>query len=219
MEELLDAEVTLTVNVGIGSTNPQDKINAFMKSMSNLRELLADGVLERYNLDVAEVIKELFGKLGYKNGTRFFKSADGLTPMENAMRATIQELQAKLAQKVDPALVDAQVRKLDAEIEKITASIPAGDGPRPSRPTSTHSSPPFKARRCWQRCRSWPQRRPAIPGRRVRAAGAGVDPDLVAPGAPAPGLTRRRSKPSNRHRVHAWRRGGRRHHAHHAGQP
>ena len=195
MEELLDAEVTLTVNVGIGSTNPQDKIDAFMKSMSNLRELLADGVLERYNLDVAEVIKELFGKLGYKNGTRFFKSEDGLTPMENAMRATIQELQAKLAQKVDPALVDAQVRKLDAEIEKITASIPA----EMAKTFKTNIDAFFASLQGAQMLATVPQLAPSA-DRLSQAAGyvppvpAGVDPDLVAPGAPAAGLTQKAIK-------------------------
>lgn len=190
MDELLDAEVTLTVNVGIGATNPQDKINSFMKSMANLRELLADGVLEKYNLDVSEVIKELFGKLGYKNGSRFFKSEDGLTPMENSMRATIQELQAKLSQKVDPALVDAQVRKLDAEVEKLGAQIPA----EIAKTFKTNMEAFFATLQGAQMLATVPQLAPSA-DRLAQASGyqnpnpAGVDPNLVAPGAPLPELT------------------------------
>lgn len=192
MDELLDADVTLTVNVGIGATNPQDKINSFMKSMANLRELLADGVLERYNLDVSEVIKELFGKLGYKNGSRFFKSEDGLSPMENAMRATIQELQAKLAQKVDPALVDAQVRKLNAEIEKVGAQIPA----EVAKTFKTNMEAFFATLQGAQMLATVPQLAPSA-DRLAQASGyqnpnpAGVDPNLVAPGAPLPELTQK----------------------------
>ena len=190
LDELLDADVTLTVNVGIGATNPQEKINAFMKSMSNLRELLSDGVLERYNLDVGEVIKELFGKLGYKNGSRFFKSEEGLSPMENAMRATIQELQAKLAQKVDPALVDAQVRKLNADIDKIGAQIPA----EVAKTFKTNMEAFFATLQGAQMLATVPQLAPSA-DRLAQASGyqnpnpAGVDPNLVAPGAPLPELT------------------------------
>ena len=190
MDEVMDAAVTLTVNVGIGATNPQDKINSFMKSMANLRELLADGVLDKYNLDVAEVIKELFGKLGYKNGSRFFKSEDGLTPMENAMRATIKELQAKLAQKTDPALVDAQVGKLNAEVQKMTASI----GLEAAKAFETNTKAFFATLQGAQMLATVPQLAPSA-DRLAQASGyqppqpAGVDPNLVAPGAALPGIT------------------------------
>jgi len=189
LDELLDAEVTLTVNVGIGATNPQDKINSFMKSMSNLRELLADGTLTNYNLDVSEVIKELFGKLGYKNGSRFFKSEDGLSPMENAMRATIKELQAKLSQKTDPALVDAQVAKLNAEVEKLGAQIPA----EIAKTFKTNMEAFFATLQGAQMLATVPQLAPSA-DRLAQASGyqnpnpAGVDPNLVAPGAPLPEL-------------------------------
>lgn len=120
MDLLLDQEVELSVNVGIGPTNPQEQINAFISAMANLRQILADGLLERYGLDVKEVIAELFSKLGYKSGARFFSVEQEDPRLTNAKR-TIEELQQALAAKVSPELVQAQVRKLDAEIEAMAA--------------------------------------------------------------------------------------------------
>ena len=120
MDELMELEVTLTVNVGIGATNPEDRINSFLKALSSLRDLLADGVLERFGLNVEEVIKELFGKLGYKDGARFFNSQEE-DPRLTSAKAMIQDLQQKLSQKVDPEMVAAQIRKIDAEIEGLGA--------------------------------------------------------------------------------------------------
>ncbi len=188
MAELLDVEVTLSVNVGIGATNPETKINQFMKSMMNLRELLADGTLTNHNLDVQEVIKELFGKLGYKNGTRFFKSEEGLTPMESAMRATIQDLQAQLAQKTDPKLVDAQVQKLNAEVQKLGASV----GLEVAKAFDTNAKAYFAVLQTAQMLGTVPQLAP-VADKLAIAAGApkpaGVDPNLPAPAAPLPELT------------------------------
>lgn len=120
MDLLLDQEVELNVNVGIGPTNPQEQINAFISAMANLRQILADGLLERYGLDVKEVIAELFSKLGYKSGARFF-SVEQEDPRLTNAKQTIEQLQQELAQKVSPEMVAAQVRKIDAEIEALGA--------------------------------------------------------------------------------------------------
>ena len=79
----------------------------------DLREVLADGMLERYGLDVSEVIKELFGKLGYKDGDRFFNTEEEDPRLTNA-RAVIEQLQQELAQKVSPEMLQAQIKKIDS---------------------------------------------------------------------------------------------------------
>jgi hypothetical protein len=121
IDSILEEEVWLTVNVGIGATNPEDRINTFMKALQNLRELLADGVLERFGLNVAEVIKEVFGKLGYKDGDRFFGSGEDDDPRLASAKATIEQLRQELAQKVSPELIAAQIKKIDAEIDNLAA--------------------------------------------------------------------------------------------------
>lgn len=117
-DELINRELTLNVNVGMGATNPFKQIKKFMQGMNSLRDLLSDGTLMNYNLDVKEVIKELFGKLGYRDGGRFFKMK-GQDPTVTALQNMVQSLQQQLAQKVDPRLVDAQIAKLMKEVEGI----------------------------------------------------------------------------------------------------
>ncbi|MDD5375286.1 hypothetical protein [Acidithiobacillus sp.] len=119
-DEMLMQELTTRVNVGIGSTNPKDQINSFMMGMTNLRNILADGLLEKYGMNVQEVIKELFGKLGYADGSRFFNVEQEDPALTNA-KAMIEQLQQEIAQKTSPELVAKQIEKIDAEISKIKA--------------------------------------------------------------------------------------------------
>lgn len=118
-DELLEQETSVRIDVGMGATNPLEQVNNFMTAMRSLKELLADGVLERYGCDIGEIIKELFGKLGYRDGKRFFNPE--LDPALIAAQNTIAELQQALERKVDPEMVAAQIRKLDAEIEALGA--------------------------------------------------------------------------------------------------
>lgn len=113
-DELLMQELTLSVNVGMGATNPQEQVKKFMQGMSSLRELLADGVLEQRGLKVEEVTKELFGKLGYKDGSRFFEESQD--PAVAALQAQIQQLQQQLAQKEPPELTQARIEELKAKV-------------------------------------------------------------------------------------------------------
>jgi hypothetical protein len=72
-DELIEQELTCSVNVGMNATDPTKQIERFMFGLTKLKEVLADGVLEKYNIQVEEVVKEIFGKLGFRDGKRFFK--------------------------------------------------------------------------------------------------------------------------------------------------
>lgn len=119
-DELLTQELTLNVNVGVGATNPTQQVNNFMLAMNSLKALLADGSLQQYGLDVQEVVKELFGKLGYRDGGRFFQW-NNQDPQVVALTAQVQQLTDQLKAKTAPELVAAQVAKIDAEIKKIAS--------------------------------------------------------------------------------------------------
>jgi hypothetical protein len=119
-DELMQQELMLTVDVGIGATNPQERINNFINAMRMLKEILIDGVLERYGLDVEDVVIEIFSHLGYRDGRRFFDKADD--PTLAGLRAQLQELQSALEAKVNPDLLAAQIRSLDAKTADTLAS-------------------------------------------------------------------------------------------------
>lgn len=118
-DELLLQQLTVKVNVGTGATNPHDQLQNFLLGMGKLRELLGDGVLLRYGADVGEIITEIFGKLGYKDGKRFFPGDDD--KRFAAMQAAIDQLQQALDAKHPPEIVQATVKKLLAEVDKLRA--------------------------------------------------------------------------------------------------
>lgn len=96
-EELLQMDVLVTVNVGIGATNPQAQLDKFVRGMQALSNL---GLPMIQKLKEEEVIKELFGKLGYRDGMRFFD----LNPEADPVAQEMQQL---------------EIGKLKAEIEKL----------------------------------------------------------------------------------------------------
>src|ERR1035437_9850269 len=67
--ELLENELTLVVNVGMGATDPQMKLQKFMAAMGQYITMLKEPVA---GLNLQEIGKEIFGTLGYADGTRFF---------------------------------------------------------------------------------------------------------------------------------------------------
>jgi hypothetical protein len=119
-DELLMADLTLSVNVGMNATSPTQKINNLLTGVNGVKEALADGVLQQYGVDPQEIIKEVFGALGHPEGGRFFKTEDG-DPQVTAMQQQIQTLQQQLEAKQPQALVDAQVREIEARIEYLKA--------------------------------------------------------------------------------------------------
>lgn len=119
-DDLLQAELTLSVAVGMGATSPTQRINNLITGVNGVKEALADGVLERYGADPAEIIKEVFGALGYKNGGRFFRGQED--PRIAGMQQEIEQLQQQLEAKMPQAIVDATVRKMDAEVANLQAA-------------------------------------------------------------------------------------------------
>ena len=119
-DQLLIQNLTLRVNVGLGTTSPTEQVNRFLWGLRQLREILADGTLEKYGMKIDEVMKEIFGKLGYKDGRRFFTNGEE-DPVITHLKSVVQELQRSLEQKQDPAITDAMVRKMNAEIDHIAA--------------------------------------------------------------------------------------------------
>ena len=118
-DELLKLDMDLKVNIGMGSTSPTEKAQRFMDGLRSLRDLLADGALEKYGMDVGEVIKELFGNLGYADGSRFFDQEQD--PRITALQNQLQQLQQALQSKTSPEMLAKQLEKMDADIRKITA--------------------------------------------------------------------------------------------------
>ena len=118
-DALLGADVTVSVNVGMGATNPQTQVERFFFGLKSIAEVLATAMGSELNRE--EVIKEAFGKLGYKDGMRFFLGLEEDDPRVSMLLRQIEQLQQELAAKRSPALEAAQISKLEAETKRTEA--------------------------------------------------------------------------------------------------
>ena len=120
-DEMLSEELTLNCNIGMGATNPNDKVNTLALGMGTIKTILDGGLLEKYGLQPQELIKEILGALGHKDGGRFFMFDAAQDPRIDALNKQVEELQAALDAKHPPEIVAAMVKKMEAEAKNIAA--------------------------------------------------------------------------------------------------
>jgi hypothetical protein len=68
-DDLFDVDVELNVNVGIGATDPIQRINRLLTAARSIAEIAS---LNVGGLKIGEVSKEVFGAIGYRDGGRFW---------------------------------------------------------------------------------------------------------------------------------------------------
>jgi hypothetical protein len=118
-DDMLKGDLVVNVNVGTGATNPQTQVERFFFGLNSLAGVLGENFINK--VDTEEVIAETFGKLGYKDGKRFFNLEEGQDPKVAQLEQMVQELQMQLQQKRNPELDAAQIKKLEAEAERVKA--------------------------------------------------------------------------------------------------
>jgi len=120
-DDLLSAELTTTVNVGIGATNPEQRLGRFMGALGSVLKI-GEPLVKVYGPQVVEspgfeaITKEVFGLAGYKDGKRFldFKLQEsGLPPEVQQQMQAMQEQIAQLEQKLA-----SNQEKIQGEIAK-----------------------------------------------------------------------------------------------------
>ncbi len=89
--EMMQGDIKLTVNIGVGASNPVFKAQQFIAAVRQFAEILA---LQLPGLQAAEIAKELFGYIGYKDGSRFFKLDENgqVDPNMQALQEEVQRL-------------------------------------------------------------------------------------------------------------------------------
>lgn len=132
-DDLLNQSLTVSVNVGLGATDPAKKLGRFM------------GALQAYGtatqipgLNSEEVAKEVFGLAGYKGGMRFVQAPNDprLMQMQQQMQQMQHDMQAQgqqLAQamlKLQSKDGELQVAQYDAQTKRMAVTKPEQqDGP------------------------------------------------------------------------------------------
>jgi len=121
-DELLEQELTLSVDVGMGATSPTQKINGLLMAFNGIKTALADGVLERYGVEPTEIVKVVMGAMGHRDGGRFFKSlGTDKDPRIVALQTQLQQLQSALDAKHPPEIIAAQARLINAQADQTAA--------------------------------------------------------------------------------------------------
>lgn len=117
LDELLRQELTINVNAGFGKTDPQKRLNSLNQALASVAQVLPDAIPR---LQSDEIIKEVFGNAGYRDGKRFFKPLDefkkeqqGQQPPMDPLKA--EELKLKAEQFQYQQQKDAQTMQMERE--------------------------------------------------------------------------------------------------------
>tara|TARA_R110002051_G_scaffold16763_4_gene50130 strand:- start:2274 stop:4445 length:2172 start_codon:yes stop_codon:yes gene_type:complete len=91
IDSLLKYDVILKVNVGMNATDPIKRVQNLIYGLSSVFQM--PGMEKKINMD--EVAKEIFGQLGYKDGSRFIVKSEE-NPEVQELQSQIQQLQSML---------------------------------------------------------------------------------------------------------------------------
>lgn len=117
-DDLLNQQLSVKVNVGIGATNPQLRLKNFAAGADMLAKMFGPSLVQGVNFQ--EVSNEVFGLLGYRDGKRFF--IPDFDPRVSQLQQQLQELQGKGGKSAgaqpDPYKLEAEKVKSQAELQK-----------------------------------------------------------------------------------------------------
>lgn len=106
--QILQEPMTVRVAVGFGATNPQMRVERLAMALNTLGQFAPQLVQQR--LDTDEVTTEIFGALGFRDGSRFFKAEDDEQLDPQQMAAQMQEMQG-LVQQLQQQLQTKQIEQ------------------------------------------------------------------------------------------------------------
>ena len=97
-DDMLRQSLTVNINVGIGATSPAKRIEMLMTATNTLIQM--PGVADR--LEVDEFIKEIYGAVGFQDGSRFVRPLEEgePSPKEQELMQYIEELEREKEGKV-----------------------------------------------------------------------------------------------------------------------
>lgn len=117
---LMMVPIQVAVHVGIGATSPTARLNQLLFLLTRLSEILDSGALTKAGLDIEEVVRESFGKMGYDSGARFFQWGEK-DPQVIMLEQQVSELEEALKRKDPPEIVAEKVKLLKAQTADMLA--------------------------------------------------------------------------------------------------
>ena len=121
-DEMLNQNLTLRVSVGVGATDPTQKVGKLLYGARTVAEIAS---MPGSVINAQEIAKEVFGYLGWKDGGRFLQQAPqgGIPPevMQQIQQAQQQLQQAAEKVKSDKAAADQaanQAKLLESKVSE-----------------------------------------------------------------------------------------------------
>ena len=105
-DSLLNHELTISVNVGMGATDPEQRLQRFQGSMKLYNDITANATPD---LDLSEIRKTLFGLAGFKDGEKFFKPK--VDPVVEQLKQALQQAQGEAQQAIQQAKEGLMMRE------------------------------------------------------------------------------------------------------------
>jgi hypothetical protein len=97
-DQLLQGEMSLNVNVGMGATNPTQRIQKLIGGVTAFNNI-AMAAMKVPVLNVQEIGKEIFGALGYDDGSRFINQQ--VDPRVAEMQQQLQQMATVMKSRAD----------------------------------------------------------------------------------------------------------------------
>jgi len=115
-DNLLNQDLTIRVSVGMGATDPASKLQKFVIGITAFINLLKNAPPGLFN--VQEISKEIFGHLGYQDGSRFMTQDNpAVADLQMKLNQALQFIQ-KLGKEIQDRTQDNQTK---VEVAKISA--------------------------------------------------------------------------------------------------
>ena len=118
-DELLNQNVNVKVNVGMGATDPLMKLRNFLAGIESYAQVLSQ--VPPGSMNTVEIGKEIFARLGFKDGRRFLSQSSMGDPEKQQMMMQIQELgQAimQLQQELEDKQADRDVKLIQTHMKE-----------------------------------------------------------------------------------------------------
>jgi hypothetical protein len=108
LSRVLKDKMTINVNVGLGATSPQRKVQTLLGAVGAITQLPSQG----QNLDEDAIAKELFTASGYQDGNRFLKTED----VNGEQKITEADLQAAVEQGIQQGTDQVKMAQIEANL-------------------------------------------------------------------------------------------------------
>lgn len=116
--------MVLRLNVGVGATDPGVRMKNLREAFGAAAEMVGPEALQP-RLNVDEVLTEIFGAAGYKDGKRFLNQQEK-DPAIAMLMDKLKEMQAQIADLEKQAEVKRDVAKINAEAKVEAERLRAG---------------------------------------------------------------------------------------------